>query len=98
MSWAPDLSHNLLSTIFLALKKVKILLRKASVLIQICHNNKIHKLADIINQQYVLRIKPPKAITHFANTISIINAVKSTFKLWHQRMGHLGYQNILKLL
>ena len=33
----------------------------------------------------------------FASIIPIVNAIKPTFELWHQRMRHLGYQNLLKL-
>ena len=35
--------------------------------------------------------------TNFANTKPVVNAIKPTIEIWHQRMGHLGYRNILKL-
>ena len=35
--------------------------------------------------------------TNFANTKPVVNAIKPTIEIWHQRMGHLSYRNILKL-
>ena len=70
VSWAPDLGHNLLSTIPLAIKGVEVFMRQAGVATRIIHENKIHGLADIIDRQYVLRIKTPEVMiqTNFANT------------------------------
>ena len=99
VSWAPDLGHNLLSPIPLAIKGVEVFLRKIGVATQILHEGKIHGLADVIDRQYVLRIKTPEVTMHtnFANTTSILNAIKPTIEIWHRRMGHLGYQNVLRL-
>lgn len=98
MSWVPDFGYNLLSTIFLALKKVKMLLKKAGMPIQIYYDNKIHELTDIIDWQYVLQIKPSEVTTHFANTMPIMNAVKLILDIKHQQINHLSYQNVLKFL
>ena len=98
VSWASALGHNLLSTVPLAMKGVEVFLRRTDVPTQLIHENKIHGLADVINRQYVLRIKNPEIMqTNFANTKPVVNAIKPTIEIWHQRMGHLGYRNILKL-
>ena len=99
VSWAPALGHNLLSTIPLALKGVEVHLRKVGEPSQIWYEGKLQGLADIVDRQYVLRIQPPEnpAQANFANTIPIVNAVKPTLELWHQRMGHLSYRSILRL-
>ena len=99
VSWTPALGHNLLSTILLALKGVEIHLKKSGEPSQIWYNGKLQGLADIIDRQYVLQTQPSNIAIQmsFANTIPIVNAVKPTLELWHQRMRHLGYQNLLKL-
>lgn len=60
---------------------------------------RIHRLANIGDRQFILRIQAPNVATQmsFANTVPVVNVVKPTLKLWHQRMGHLGYRNILRL-
>lgn len=56
MSWAPVLGHNLLSTIALARKCVKVCLEKAGQLSKIIIDKKIFRLADIIKTQYVIQL------------------------------------------
>ena len=82
VSWAPDLGHNLLSTILLAIKGVEVFLRKIGVATQILHEGKIHGLADVIDRHYVLRIKTPEVTMHtsFATTL-IFNAIKLTIEI-----------------
>ncbi|MCJ1471324.1 hypothetical protein MMC07_009972 [Pseudocyphellaria aurata] len=99
VSWVPDLGHNLFSTIPLSCRGIEVQLKPHGVPTEILSNGKIQELADISDRQYVLRIQFPeaKSETCFANTIPIVNVIKPTLKLWHQRMGHLEYQNLLKL-
>ena len=81
------------------MKGVEVHLKKSCEPSQIWYNGKLQGLADIIDHQYVFRVQPSNiaAQMSFANTIPIVNAVKPTLELWHQRMRHLGYQNLLKL-
>ena len=66
---------------------------------QIWYESKLQGLADVIDRQYVLRIQHPEIVAQisFANTIPMVNAVKPTLELWHQRMGHLSYRKLLRL-
>ena len=85
ISWALDLGHNLLSTILLAIEGDEVFLRKIGVATQILHEGKLHGLADVIDRQYVLRIKTSEVTMHtnFANTTPIVNAIKPTIEIWH---------------
>ena len=81
VSWAPALGHNLLSTVPLAMKGVEVFLRRTNVPTQLIHENKIHGLADVINRQYVLRIKNPEIMqTNFANTKPVVNQLNQPLK------------------
>ena len=51
-----ELSHNLLSTIFLARKDVEIYLRKTGQLSKIIIDKEVFGLVDIIKNQYVIRL------------------------------------------
>ena len=66
---------------------------------EIQFEGKIHGLADIIDWQYVLRLQSSmvKSETNFANSLLMVNAIKPTLELWHQRMGHLRYKNVFRL-
>ena len=54
MSWALELSYNLLSIISLAKKNIEIFPRKASQSFEIVVDNKIFGLANIIENQYII--------------------------------------------
>ncbi len=84
VSWAPDLSHNLPSTILLAKKEIKVFLRKTGQPSEICFEDEVVGLADMINNQYVIRLA--KLL------ISKVNVVKNlTPEIWHSQLGHLSY-------
>ena len=91
VSWAPKLGHNLLSTIPLAKKGVEVFLRKAGQPSEIVVDDEVFGLADIIENQYVIRLaENPKPAT--------VNRVTApTIDTWHARMGHLGYRSLLEL-
>ena len=57
VSWAPSLGHNLLSTIPLAKKGVEVLLRQIQVPSEISHHGELFGVADIIDNQYIVRTK-----------------------------------------
>ena len=48
MSWAPELRHNLLSTILLAKKGIEVFLRKVGQPSEIIVDNEVFGLANII--------------------------------------------------
>lgn len=54
MSWALELNHNLLNTILLVKKGVKIILKKASQSSEIIIDEKIFGLANIIKNKYII--------------------------------------------
>ena len=91
MSWASELGHNLLSTILLAKKDIKVFLRKAGQSFEIVVDNELFSLADIIENQYVIwLVENPKP--------AIVNQVAApTIETWHAGIGHLGYRSLLEL-
>lgn len=66
---------------------------------QIWYEGKLEGLANIIDYQYVLQIQPFEISDQisFANTIPIVNAMKTTLELWHQKISYLSYRNIFRL-
>ncbi len=91
MSWAPELGHNLLITILSAKKSIEVFLRKAGQPSEIIVDEEVFGLADIIKNQYVIRLaETPKP--------GIDNRVIAlTIETLHPRMGHLGYRSLLEL-
>ena len=81
---ATDLGHNLLSTILLAKKGIKLFLRKTGQPYEIFFEDEVVGLADMIDNQYVTRLAKP--------LISKVNVVKNlTTEIWHFRLSHLSY-------
>ena len=64
MSWRSELDYNLLSTILLARKSVEVSLKKAGQPSKIVIDKKVLGLANIIKNQYVIRLaETPKLTT-----------------------------------
>ena len=95
VSWAPSLGHNLLSTIPLAKKGIEVFLRQIQIPSEISHHGELFGVADIIDNQYIVC-----TTGYFPNSTldqEVINAVTPiSIQTWHRRMGHLGYQKILR--
>ncbi len=73
VSLAPKLGHNLLSTIPLARQSIQVFLRKASQPSKIVVDEEVFGLADIIKNQYVIRLaETPKPATVNRVTASTI--------------------------
>ncbi len=91
VSCAPKLGHHLLSTIPLARKSIKVFLGKVGQPLEIVFNEKVFGLANIIENQYVIRLaETPKP--------AIVNRVTTpTIATWHTWMGHLRYRSLLEL-
>ena len=92
MSWALQLDHNLLSTILLAKKSIDVSLRKAGQPSEIIADDEVFGLADMIENQYVIRLAE-------SLILAIVNRVRApTIETWYVRMRHLGYRCLLELL
>lgn len=90
VSWAPDLGHNLLSTIPLARKGIEVFLRRTSRQSEIIFEDELVGLADMIDNQYVIFLAK--------SSFPKINVVKNlTPEIWHARLGHLSYGAMQKL-
>ncbi len=90
VSWAPDLGHNLLSTILLAKKGIEVFLRRTDQPSEIYFEDEVVGLADMMDSQYVIRLAKP--------LVPKVNVVKNpTPEIWHARLGHLSYVAMHKL-
>ena len=87
--WALELSHNLLHTIFLAKKDIKIFWRNIGQISKIVIDDEVFGLADIIENQYIIwlaeDLKP--AIVKWVATLII-----ETLYAW---MGYLEYRSLI---
>lgn len=79
---APDPGHNSMSTITLALKWFKVFLRKMSEGIKTAMKTKVHRLAEIVDRQYFLRIKTLETAiqANFVNSVPVLNTMKKRSK------------------
>ena len=69
VSWAPELGHNLLSTIPLAKKGFELFLRKLGRPSELYFEGKIVGLADIIENQYIVRLAEDSE----SGTVNMVN-------------------------
>jgi hypothetical protein len=97
--YSSQLQYNLVSIIKLVKKEVETLLSLLIKTFKLLMENDVIVVADIINNQYVLR----ENFTNSSNQNSI-DGLRALAKLaglgihtWHARMRHLGYDNLLKL-
>ncbi len=91
VSLAPELGHNLLSTIPLAKKGFEVFLRKLGRPSELYFEGEVVGLADIIENQYVVKLaKDPESAT-------VNMAVSSSLESWHSRLAHLSYKAIVQL-
>ena len=83
VSWAPSLGHNLLSTIPLSKKGVKVFLQQHHIPTEISHHGSLFGMANIIDNQYVVR-----TTGYFPNSIfdqGTINAITPvSIQTWHR--------------
>ncbi len=84
VSLAPDLGNNLLNTIPLAKKGIEVFLRRICRSSEIFFEDKLVRLADMIENQYVIRSA--------RSSVPKVNVVKNpTPEIWHPWLGHLSY-------
>ena len=98
--YAPDLGYNLISTMLHGRKDVETYLRTSDPASQLLYKSNVLGYADPTNEQYVVRIKPTP-VTNATKTgrrsEQPTKARPVHFGIWHERMAHLGYQNLQKL-
>ena len=94
--YAPDLGYNLISPMLLGCKGVETYLHNHNNASQLLHNSKVIGYADSINNQYVLCIKA-NAVTNAHKSDQAAKTKPVDYAIWHERMTHLGYQNLKKL-
>ena len=82
VSWAPSLGHNLLSTIPLAKKGVEGFLRQIHVPSEISHQGELFGVADIIDNQYVIRT------TDYEYSVCV-EYLRTERRILRGRMGHV---------
>jgi hypothetical protein len=96
--YSSQLQYNLVSTIRLAKKGVETLLSLPTKTSKLLMGDDVIAVADIINNQYVLR-------ENFTNSPSenstgpraLAKLAGLGIHTWHARMGHLGFDNLIKL-
>ncbi len=100
MFYSSQLQYNLISIIKLDKKRVETLLSLLIKTFKLLMNDEIIVVVDIINSQYVLR----ENSTNKLSTENFINELRALAKLsdleiqiWHARMKHLRYDNLIKL-
>ncbi len=91
MRWAPELGHNLLSTIPLTKKGFVVFLRKLGCPSELYFEGEIVGLADIIENQYIVRLAED------LESATVNMAVSSSIETWHSRLAHLGDKAIVQL-
>lgn len=66
-------------------------LKKVGQPSEIIADNRVFGLANIVENQYVIQLaENPKPAT--------VNQIKTpTIKIWHAKIGHLGYRSLLEL-
>jgi hypothetical protein len=85
-----DLKINLISIIKLAKSEVEFWMR-VDKLTKIYYRNNLIDQALIKKSQYIIRITENRDIT----ALILIN--EKSARLWHERMRHLEYRNLIKL-
>jgi hypothetical protein len=98
--YSSQLQHNLISIIRLIKKRIETLLSLFIKTFKLLMNDDVIAVIDIINNQYVLK----KNFTNSYRENSIESEFRALAKLadleihiWHARMRHLRYDNLIKL-
>jgi transposase InsO family protein len=102
--YIPDLNCNLLSVHSLAIDKITVYFNhigKNSFLIQ---DSKIIGLIDNSDRRYMLKCTKAESIQHRVKAVraNFASAMRTAGQnlsatTWHRRMGHLGFDNLIKL-
>ncbi len=98
MLYSSQLQYNLINIIRLAKKKIETLLSLLIKTSKLLMRNDVIAVANIINNQYVLR----KNFTNLhsensAELRALVKLAELRIHIWHVRMRHLRYDNLIKL-
>jgi hypothetical protein len=93
--YSPQLQYNLISTMRLTKSKIETMLRLSGRSFKLILNDEVIDVVDVINNQYILR----EVQSHEVKvTLEIVLSVTESFiQIWHARLGHLGYENVIKM-
>ncbi len=98
MLYSSQLQYNLISTIKLAKKKIETLLSLLIKTFKLLMNDDVIAVIDIINNQYVLRENFTNSYSeNSAELRALAKLADLEIHIWHVRMRHLRYDNLLKL-
>jgi hypothetical protein len=96
--YSSQLHYNLISIIKLAKKRVKTLLSLFIKTFKLLMKNDVIDITNIINNQYVLRKNFTNSHSeNFAELRALIKLAELKIYIWHARMRHLKYDNLIKL-
>jgi hypothetical protein len=90
MLYLSQLQYNLISIIKLGKKKIETLLSLLIKTSKLLMKNDVIAIVDIINSQYVLR-------GNFIELKALAKLSGLEIRIWHIRMRHLRYDNLIKL-
>lgn len=90
----PKASVNLIAMGALALKGVGGRILRDRILIERGSNDLVG-IADLVDAQYVMRVRPRKSQMGYTNPVS--QPVWTDLQTWHRRLGHLGLSNLRRL-
>jgi hypothetical protein len=98
MLYSSQLQYNLISIIKLVKKRIETLLSLLIKTSKLLMNDDLIAVIDIINNQYVLR----KNFTYssnenFTESRALAKLAELRIHIWHARMRHLRYDNLIKL-
>ncbi len=88
-----SLKYNLISTRSLWQGGIEVLLRTTENASQLLYDGEVIGLADLKDEQYILR-----ANSHPAVQTMFTSSKTTSFSIWHERLGHLSYTQMIKLL
>ncbi len=98
MLYSFQLQYNLISIIKLAKKKIKILLSLLIKTFKLLMKNVVIIVTNIINNQYVFKKNFINLLSeNSAELRALVKLTELRIHIWHARMKHLRYDNLIKL-
>jgi hypothetical protein len=98
MLYSSQLQYNLISIIKLDKKKIETLLSLLIKTFKLLMSDDVITVVDIINSQYVLKKNFTKLRTKNSTELRALAKLSDLgIRMWHVRMRHLKYDNLIKL-
>lgn len=92
--YSSALRYNLISTRRLGRDGIETRLRTYGQPSELIYKETVLGFADSINQQYHIRVSPPDKSQTFVTS----SKKTDSYAIWHERLGHLSYTSMAKLL